>query len=357
MSRAALTLGLVALTVYVLIVARALLLPLVFAFGFWYLINTLAKRYAKIKIFGRPAPGFFCFLAAILTMGAAVWFVVDLILANIAEVAKLAPTYQANLERQVEALVILLHLEQTPTIQEIANYLDITKVLTGLARTFTGIAGTLLIVLVYLAFMLYEQTHFDQKLDRMIDDEKTEKKVREVLGNIDVKIQKYLWVKTIMSALTGACSYVVMWHFGVDFAEFWALIIFFLNYIPTIGSLLGIIFPAVLTLFQFEGVSTFTTLASFFDSTFFKVGLGLGAVQMVIGNFLDPRMMGESLNLSPLVIILSLALWGTIWGFPGMFLAVPIMVILAIILAQFPQTRSIAVMLSKNGQIDGVTPH
>jgi predicted PurR-regulated permease PerM len=144
-----------------------------------------------------------------------------------------------------------------------------------------------------------------------------------------------------MSALTGGLSFMILRGVGVDFAAFWGLIIFFLNFIPMIGSLIGIIFPALLTLVQFDTYTPFVV-----------VSLGLSAVQMLIGNFLDPKMTGDTLNLSPLVILLSLATWGMIWGIPGMFLSIPIMVIVTIVMSQFETTRPLAVLLSKRGHVN-----
>ena len=116
--------------------------------------------------------------------------------------------------------------------------------------------------------------------------------------------------------------------------------IFLLAYIPTIGSLLGVVFPALMALLQFGGGSEFLTIA-----------VGLGAAQLVIGNVLEPRMMGKSLNLSSLVVIISLAVWGSIWGVTGMFLSVPITVLLMIVLAEFVN-RPIAILLSADGKSD-----
>ena len=107
--------------------------------------------------------------------------------------------------------------------------------------------------------------------------------------------------KTLLSLLTGIISYVVLISVGLDLAGFWAFVIFLLAYIPTIGSLLGVVFPALMALLQFGGGSEFLTIA-----------VGLGAAQLVIGNVLEPRMMGKSLNLSSLVVIISLAVWGSI---------------------------------------------
>ncbi len=329
--------------VYFLVVAKSLLLPLVMAVGFWYLINALAKRYAKIKLGVFKIPNFICYIMAITTLGLGISFVIDLVSRNISEVVQAAPTYQQNFELLFNKIVIALKLENQPSIKEITGYFDISNLLTSFAKIFTGIAGKTLIVFVYVAFLLYEQRTFDEKISYMTSSREKEKRLRAIIRSIDEKIQKYIWVKTIMSALTGGFSFIIMKWVGVDFAEFWGLVIFFLNFIPTIGSLLGIIFPAVLTLVQFDSIYPFVI-----------VSIGLSIVQMGIGNFLDPRMMGESLNLSPLVILLSLATWGTIWGIPGMFLSIPIMVIVTITLSQFETTRPIAVLLSRKGQISPI---
>lgn len=127
---------------------------------------------------------------------------------------------------------------------------------------------------------------------------------------------------------------------GLDFAEFWALLIFFLNYIPNIGAIVATAFPAALALIQFESWWPFLEVTS-----------GIVAIQFFVGNFLEPRLLGKSLNLSPLVILFALALWGAIWGVLGMFLSVPITVMMMIIFAHFDVTRPIAILLSQDGYI------
>jgi len=328
------------LFVYFLSVAKDLLLPLVIAIVLWYLINALAKRYARIKISHFGLPSFVCYILAIMTLGTGIWGVSELISRNMAEVVQAAPAYQQNLEEITQKLLATLKLNGEAEIATLNDYVNVGSIISAIAKSFTGIAGKTIIVFVYVSFLLLEQRTFNQKISAMISDEKREIKIRSILKSIESKIQLYIWVKTLMSALTGGLSFIVMRWVGVDFAEFWALIIFFLNFIPTIGSLLGIIFPALLTLIQFDTYYPFVV-----------VSMGLSAVQMGVGNFLDPRMMGETLNLSPLVILLSLAVWGTIWGIPGMFLSIPIMVIVTIMLAQFDTTRPIAVLLSKDGKI------
>lgn len=328
------------LVVYILYVARPLFVPLVVAIGVWYLINAMAKWYYRFNLGAIRIPLRLCFLISILTLIAGIWFVINLISVNMAQVLMAAPSYQANLEAMFVQVLAEFNLNAEPTIRHMSRYFDLGTIAGDFARAFTGIVGKTLVVLVYVAFLLIEQSTFSEKISRMIEDDKQEKRVREILHNIDVKIRLYLGVKTLMSALTGGLSYLVLRWVGVDFAAFWGLIIFFLNFIPMIGSLVGIILPALLTLVQFDTYTPFVI-----------VSIGLSAIQMSIGNFLDPKTMGDSLNLSPLVILLSLASWGIIWGIPGMFLSIPIMVIVTIVMSQFETTRPIAVMLSKRGQI------
>jgi predicted PurR-regulated permease PerM len=127
---------------------------------------------------------------------------------------------------------------------------------------------------------------------------------------------------------------------GLDFAETWALLIFVLNYIPNIGSIIAVAFPAVLALVQFETLGPFVVLV-----------LSMTAIQLVIGSVLEPMLMGKSLNMSPFAIILGLSFWGMLWGIVGMFLSVPILVTIMIVCAHVPSWRWVAILLSKDGRI------
>jgi predicted PurR-regulated permease PerM len=175
----------------------------------------------------------------------------------------------------------------------------------------------------------------------MISDKKTEADVRHILHNIDIKVQRYIWVKSFVSALAGILTFMLLriWH--VDFAGFWGAITFLLNFIPYVGSLLSIILPSMTALVQFGDLSSFTVVL-----------MSLALLHGAIGHALDPFLMGENLNLSPIFIISSLAMWEMIWGAPGMFLAIPLLAMIVITLSQFPSTRPLAVLFSKTGVIE-----
>jgi predicted PurR-regulated permease PerM len=155
--------------------------------------------------------------------------------------------------------------------------------------------------------------------------------------------QTYLGIKTLLSIITATASWVIMKWVGLDFAEFWALLIFFLNFIPNIGAIVATAFPMLLALIQFDNWFPFAVITT-----------GIVSIQFVVGNLIEPRFLSKSLNLSPLVILIALALWGAIWGVLGMFLSVPITVMMMIVFAHFEKTRPIAILLSKDGCIQNV---
>lgn len=131
--------------------------------------------------------------------------------------------------------------------------------------------------------------------------------------------------------------FVILWACGVEYALFWALIIGLFNYIPYVGSLFGVIFPVLMTLAQ-TGSLKLTIL----------VAILLTVAQMFVGNFLEPRMIGKQINLSPFVVLLSLSLWSSLWGIAGAILAIPLTSIFVIVLEAFRSTRPFAILLMQN---------
>ena len=150
----------------------------------------------------------------------------------------------------------------------------------------------------------------------------------------------YVAIKTLVSLMTAGCSWVVMALIGIDFAGFWAVLIFALNFIPYVGSIIAVAFPVTLALVQFGSIAAALWAL-----------LALTAIQVVFGHLLETRLMGRTLNLSPVVIMLSLVTWGMMWGIVGAVLCVPITVIIVIVLAQFDTTRPLAILLSEDGEV------
>ncbi len=156
-----------------------------------------------------------------------------------------------------------------------------------------------------------------------------------VFKQIDRDIRRYLVLKTLISLATGVCIWVILTSFGVELALVFAVMTFILNFVPSIGSIIATILPIPIALMQFETLGP--VIAIVLLSTM---------VQMIIGNGIDPLLMGQNLNLSPVTILAALVFWGLLWGVVGMLLAAPLTAILRIVLAQFETTRPMSELLA-----------
>jgi len=333
-------LGLISLTVYIMVIGRALLVPFMIAIAIWYLINILSDYYHRITIGKWQIPRVVSYIASLLTIILVLNFLSGMISSNIAEVRDAAPLYQENFLKLTAKIFTMAGIDKEPNIAQVINQINLTPFITNLAGTLASLAGSASLIMIYVLFLMLEQKYFKVKLARLLKGSDHRETVFTILEQISLDVKTYIGVKTFVSALTGGACYLVLVTVGVNNASFWAFFIFLLNFIPTVGSMLAVLFPALLSLVQFD---TFTP--------FFIVISGLVIIQMVIGNILEPKLMGSRLNLSPLVVLLSLSLWGSIWGIAGMFLSVPFTVILMIIFSQFDKTRPIAILLSQDGNI------
>ena len=327
---------------YVLVIGKDFLVPLAVALMIWYVINAMSS--SMVKFIPRlKEPNWFTKLLAISAIGLFLALSVDMIQSNIFDVKATIPKYKDNfavLSTKISAILPQSLLNNLPNFSELLNGLNLAPILTGLTDTLLAMIGNISLVLIYVAFMMAEQGSFAKKVKEIFPEQEKRDSFMSILTHAQEDIQTYLWIKTLTSGLTGLVSYFILLGVGVDFAIFWAFTIFMLNFIPTIGSIIATLFPAILALIQFD---TF--------GPFLIVLLGVGSVQVIVGNALEPKLMGSSLNVSPLVVMLSLTLWGSIWGISGALLSVPITVILLIIFAHFESTRYIAVMLSSDGSL------
>ncbi len=335
-----LIIGMIALGFYILFIGKVFFVPLVIGIVVWYLINTLAGEYAKLRVGKYVMPRWSALTLSFVTMAMIIWFFVALVNSNTDAVVAAAPHYQAKLQNMLRYAYNKLHLTGTPSIESMFASLSVSELLSSVAHMLTTVASNMGMIIVYVLLLLLEAHTFDSKLKVLVQDQLRYEGVRAVIHNINQDIRTYIKIKSVISLITGVFTYVVLRIVGVDFAVFWALITFLFTYIPTVGAIVTVLFPALLALVQFDTVYPFVIVT----------GLLVG-IHLFIGNVLEPKMMGKSLNLSPLVIIISLTIWGYIWGITGMFLCVPIMVIASIIMSKFPSTRPIVIMLSEDGKI------
>lgn len=330
-----------ALVFTLLIVAQDLLLPLIIAIAIWYLINLLASGFGKIHIAGFGIPRFLCFVMSILTFMFSISVLVQFVGGSLNDLGSVATTYEANLRSLWNRLPYAEFLPIEGFFESISTRLDLSAIITSVAVSFTSVARDSFLIVIYVMFLLFEQGNFNSKLAALVGDPQQEKRMLRILAQIKSDVQKYLSIKFLTSATTGTLSYLLLDALGINFAEIWGLLIFLLNFIPTIGSIVATIFPSLMALAQSNDDF----------GLFFTVLFGVSALQVLIGNIIEPRITGKSLNLSPVVILFNLALWGAIWGVPGMFLCVPLLIITTIVMSHFPKTRPIAILLSSNGHV------
>lgn len=226
-----------------------------------------------------------------------------------------------------------------PTLSGVLQHADPASLLRTIGAALQGVIGDAVFILIYLGFLFSAAAQFPQKLDRIFTNTESRARVRMVLSEIRTSMEKYLWVQTIMSLIITALTLVTLMALGMPNALFWAFLIFFLNYIPTVGSIIAFVLPTLAAVVEFDSLAQVAAVAA-----------GMGFWQFAIGNFVQPRLTGDSLNLSAVVVLLALALWGALWGIAGAFLAAPLTTMAMVILAQSNDVRWIAVLLSADGR-------
>jgi predicted PurR-regulated permease PerM len=340
LAKSAYVLIIVIISLAILQIGQNFLIPLVLSFLVWSLLNALSGHIMRINVRGSHMPQWLATVVSISALGL-VLLGIYLMLASQAEgLITAGPVYQENFSRLFNDLMTKFGIEQLPTSDSLFKNINIGSILSLVGGSIGNILTSIILVIIYTGFLFGEQKVAQTKLGALHRDEESARETRVIFAQITTQVQRYVWMKTIVSLLTAGLSYVVLKLVGVDFAAVWALLIFLLNFIPNIGSFLGVTFPALLALVQFD------TLTPFFIIT-----VGLGTVQFVVGNVVEPAYMGKSLNLSSFMIILSLTFWGILWGIPGMFLSVPIMVVTAIICSRFENLQWIAIVLSADGDL------
>jgi len=327
-------------SVVVLIYAQSIIIPFILAILFWFLIRVIKKIVSKVKIIGSLPTWLLTLFSTIVLMGLLV-LIITLISRNIQQLSSTMPVYEANVTKIADSINARFNIDLFSMMSDYAKDLNFAGLLSSLFSALTGLFGSAFTVLLYLLFILLEEPIFPKKLNAMYPDPVRHKHMKELVAKIDDSIGNYIALKTVISLLTGFLSYFALLFIGIDAPLFWAFLIFVLNFIPTIGSLIATTFPAIFALLQFgEFTPGFLVLAV------------VGSIQLVVGNFIEPRLMGNTLNISPLVVFLTLAIWGVIWGITGMLLSVPITVIMIIILSEFPGTKPFAILLSQRGKLN-----
>ncbi|MDJ0858658.1 MAG: AI-2E family transporter [Dinoroseobacter sp.] len=329
-----------AIIVAALYFGRGLLVPFAIALLLFFLLTALIDRIAAAHIAGKPVPVWLAHVAGFGVILLGLVAILSILSSQAQEVAEAVPRYQARFADILAQIVAVIGDDNAQAVDTAIAEFDISSFATSTVNTAGSFLSGVFLVLLYIPFMMLERHPMKAKVAIAAPDPELGDEMSKAVRSISLGLQRYVGIKTLVSALTGLFSYVVMRLVGLDFAETWGVLAFALNFIPTIGSILGVVFPSIVALVQFETLTPFLIIA-----------LGCGAVQFVIGNVVEPSLTGKSLNLSPLMVILALTLWSTIWGISGAFLSVPLTVCAMIVLAHVPSARWAAVLMSGDGNL------
>jgi len=319
---------------------RALFAPFALAVFFWLIMDAFARWLDGLS----DKYGYRISLTvAVLVVVAAIIGLIYVIADTAGNIAEDSDIYARRLEELATSFGELTGLDTSrASLQSMFNLGDLVRgSLGGFATTIQGVVSNIFMIAIYVVFLFVAQSSFPKKLDDMIPNVDVRQQASSTFVRIRHSIETYLSVQTIISIIQTVLSFAIMLAFGLENALFWALVIFILNYIPIIGAIGAALLPALFALVQFDSTGKVLALA-----------IMLMVVQTAIANTLQPKMMGDSMNLSALVVVLALVVWGALWGGVGAFLSAPLTVIIMVVLAQFPTTRWLAVMLSADGQPD-----
>jgi predicted PurR-regulated permease PerM len=248
------------------------------------------------------------------------------------------PTYEPKLRALVTTLTGRLEVAslswQLDLSQELSSA-SVARAALASVGTFVTFLGHLLLVLLFMIFILLGQQHLPQRLQRAFGEEQAQR-ITLVLQRTTRQVQTYLGTKAILSLVTGVLVNLCLLILEVDFAVLWGALAFLLNFIPTLGAPLATIPPVLVAILKFD-----TLMPAIW------VLVSVTAIHVVLGGLLEPRLMGRSLHLSPLLVVLSLLFWGWLWGIVGTLLAVPIMATIKIICENLPSLRFLSALMSE----------
>lgn len=211
-----------------------------------------------------------------------------------------------------------------------------TSTITGVFSGITGLLGNYILIIFYVIFLLTESKSIKDRFAKAFPD-RDQSEMSSSFIKIFSGVKDYIAGKTLLSFIQALVIGFILWIFGVDFYFIWAFMFFISDFIPNIGSLIVSILVMIVMLLQFDNIITPIII----------LGI-LIFIQNLKGNLLEPKIFGARLDLSPLLLFVSLIFWGYIWGIMGMILSVPIMSMIKIVLMNFPKTEPIAILMSYN---------
>lgn len=339
-ARAFYFLAFIFLVIYSLNSLSSILTPIAIAFFIWFLINGLSNEIKKIPYINKR---FLEFIAPFISLILIIYFMIKIgtfVTSSMMELSSVVYQLDSKINIVIDKIATLTSIDLKEPLQQFFQEFNMASMLNRIFIAFSLILSNIMQIFLYVLFLLIDQQFFNSKLNALFKKQENKDRARSILSSISKGIRTYIFITTLVSLATGFLTFLICQYFGLEGAVLWGFIAFILNFIPTIGTIIAVLIPTAFALIQLSDLSMI-----------FYLVVSLVIIQFVIGNIIHPRLMGNSLNISQFVVILSLVVWGAMWGTIGMFLAVPMMMILLIILSQFDSTKNLAILISKDGNI------
>lgn len=328
---------------WLLVVGKTVILPVVIAVMLTYVLVGAKIGMQRLPLL-KGMPSWLAYMLVLTIFGLALAVMGLVAVSNLRNIAQTELAFEGRFTDAIARLATFFGMEGVQTPNDVRDFLisslDIPGLSLNLLSSVASIGGYIVLIVTYIVFMVAERGPMRRKIKLVLPHLDERRPAAKVFRRINEQIVTYLSTKTLINVIVGGLSYIVMHLMEIENAVFWAFLIGIFNYIPYVGSLLGV------------GVVICYTVLATGDLQLTLIALAaLTACQVYVGNWLEPRVMSRSLNLSPLTVLLALVLWTSLWGLTGAIIAVPMTSIALIALGQFNATRALAVLASRDGEL------
>ncbi|MCD9147165.1 AI-2E family transporter [Pseudophaeobacter flagellatus] len=337
------SLALILMLGWLLVAGQAILLPVLVAIIAAYILTTAADALVPVPLIGRLPRRLRRLLALVIfTLGFLI--LASFITASATTLSTALPLYAENFDALQSKFLTAVGIKQEQNWGSLGEYLldmvDATTLMPTALATISNGGSVIVAATLYAVFLLAELDALPDKTRRALGNNTQAENTMALARKINDKIGSYLAAKTLVNLILALVSYAILKLLGIAHPAFWAILIGLLNYIPYIGSVIAVVFPVTMSLIQF--------------TSFSHAGMALVLLmipQLIVAYYVEPKFLGRSVNLSPFTVLLALAIWSALWGMTGAILAVPLTAMVMIILAEIPNARWIAVMMSEKGDL------
>jgi len=326
-------------SIFALKTLQAILLPFFIAIIIAFIFEPFFELLKKKRV-----PSFLAIVIVVLTIVIIANIVSVFILTSVGPFTAGIPKYQDKFNLLLQYAsdnlknygIDAIALRESMNLKNIIQDSSVQGWITSLFTSIASIFGDFVLILIYVIFILSELGSLKRRVLRAFSEERA-RSIAKTMGDIFQDVRRYIVGKTVINLLHAILIGIILWLFDVDFYIVWAFLSFLMHYIPTIGSMIATILPFMTALVQFDSFGTAIVILVI-----------LIVLANVVGNIIEPQILGDKLDLSPILLLLSLIMWGYVWGVMGMILSIPIMSMIKIVLMNFESTRPVAILMSYN---------